>query len=80
MYANTPPLEEFEALVSPLQKRLYRTALILTKNVAAAETLIWKTIIEARRLYARSQPENGFDEWISQMLISNFTRSNLSLE
>jgi DNA-directed RNA polymerase specialized sigma24 family protein len=57
----------FEALALPFKRRLYRTALILTKSSRHARELVQETYLSARKDYEQLEPDIDFDfgVWLS---------------
>ncbi len=66
--------KEYTTLAQPFQRRLYRTALILTKNHNLAIDVVKATNQNAEEQYAFLNTENNFDfkVWLFQLLMNNF--------
>ncbi|MBN2413059.1 hypothetical protein JXQ31_15335 [candidate division KSB1 bacterium] len=65
---------KFEKLALPFQRRLYRTALILTKSSHHAKELVQETNLSARKLYYQLELSTDFDfgVWLFQLLMNNY--------
>ena len=63
--------DDFKRLALPFQRRLYRTALILTKSRRRAKELVQETNLNARRHYPRLPPGVNFGAWLYQLLMKN---------
>ncbi|MBN1982992.1 MAG: hypothetical protein JW795_15780 [Chitinivibrionales bacterium] len=61
--------DRFCSLALPLNRRLYRTALILAKNPQFAKKLVRRTYEIARDAFRQNEPREGFAEWLFQILI-----------
>ncbi|NIR48984.1 hypothetical protein GWO43_11155 [candidate division KSB1 bacterium] len=61
---------ELNSLLKLFQKRLYRTALILTKSPHAARDLLQEVYLRARQEYQQLTPNTHFGLWLSQLLIN----------
>ena len=65
---DTPAGEEFSALVEQHLDGLYRTALRLTRNRAAAEDLVQETFLRAWRSLHTFQPGTNARAWLFRIL------------
>jgi len=61
---------ELDSLLILFQKRLYRTALILTKSPHAAMELLQEVYLQARQKYQQLTPNTHLGLWLSQLLIN----------
>ena len=73
-FHHNEQLAEFESMAMPYQDRLYRTALLLTKNPRKAGQLIQVTTLQAKKTYHQLEPGTNFGAWLSQLLVKNFIR------
>ncbi|MFQ5865453.1 MAG: RNA polymerase sigma factor [bacterium] len=64
--------KEFEAQIPSIIERLYRTALIMTRNPREAEKLIQDTFSNAWQEYQRHEATINFNLWLSRTLLSTF--------
>jgi len=71
-FHNCKEHKYFETLAQPLQDRLYRTALILTKSPLHAKELVQETYLRARSHYHQLELGTAFGVWLSQLLINNY--------
>ncbi len=65
-------LEEFETHIQPIMERIYRTALIMTKNPRKAEELVQETFSNAWTEYRQGESGINFKSWMSRILLSTF--------
>ena len=63
---------DFEKVALTVLKRLYRTALILTKSPSDAEQLIRETYSQAKQKYHQLEPDTNLNAWLTQLLVKNF--------
>ncbi len=73
-FQNNKESNTYKKLALPFQRRLYRTALILTKSSNLAETLVVETNIKARKLYHQQKLDKNFNIGVLlfQFLLKNF--------
>ncbi|MFQ5769476.1 MAG: RNA polymerase sigma factor [bacterium] len=69
---NKAKLHEFEVNMQPFKDRLYRTALLLTKDSHEAEALVRVTCVQAWQNYHQFEVHNHFGAWLSHILLTNF--------
>ncbi len=75
---NGKDLQEFEALIDPFMDRLYRTALIMTKNPRTAKKLVEDAYLNAKHQFHKSETGCKFGIWMFQILISTFRKHYIS--
>lgn len=73
-FQNNKEPNTYEKLALPFQRRLYRTALILTKSSNLAEMLVIETNNNARKLYHQhnSDKNSNIGVLLFQLLMKNF--------
>ena len=75
---NGNKLKEFETLIDPFMDRLYRTALIMTKNSHTAKNLVADAYLNAKHQFHKSETGCKFGIWMFQILISTFRKQYIS--
>jgi len=62
----------FKTFFQPYKKRLYRTALILTKNPQRAEELVQEVYLKAKQGYRQLSAITNFGCWLSELLVKTY--------
>ena len=75
---NGKDLQEFEVLIDPFMDRLYRTALIMTKNPHTAKKLVEDAFLNAKHQFHKSKTGCKFGTWMFQILISTLRKQSIS--
>lgn len=75
---NGNKLKEFGTLIDPFMDRLYRTALIMTKNPRTAKKLVEDAYLNAKHQFHKSETGCKFGIWMFQILISTFRKQYIS--
>ena len=63
----------FKTIFQPYKKRLYRTALILTKHSQRAEELVQRVYLKAKQSYRQLSPVTNFGCWLSELLVKTYS-------
>lgn len=75
---NGKDLQQFEVLIDPFMDRLYRTALIMTKNPRTAKKLVEDAFLNAKHQFHKSKTGCKFGTWMFQILISTLRKQSIS--
>ena len=69
---NYKERHDFETLLIPFKRRLYRSALILTKNPRHAKTMVQETFKSARKHHSEIELDVNYGVWLYKLMINNY--------